>query len=77
MVLGSAVNNDGAQRVGFTAPSVQGQVRVLRKALAVGGGGPAPAGGGGGGGAGGGVEARGRPTHAHPMKGRARRIDRR
>jgi amino acid adenylation domain-containing protein len=37
VVLGSAVNNDGAQRVGFTAPSVQGQVRVLRKALAVAG----------------------------------------
>ncbi|HYR07710.1 MAG TPA: amino acid adenylation domain-containing protein, partial [Longimicrobium sp.] len=37
VVLGSAVNNDGAQRVGFTAPSVQGQAKVLRKALAAAG----------------------------------------
>jgi amino acid adenylation domain-containing protein len=37
VVLGSAVNNDGAHRVGFTAPSVQGQARVIRGALAAAG----------------------------------------
>jgi acyl transferase domain-containing protein len=33
VVKGSAVTNDGAQKVGFTAPGVDGQVRVLRAAL--------------------------------------------
>ncbi|MEZ0109048.1 phthiocerol/phenolphthiocerol synthesis type-I polyketide synthase E [Catenulispora sp. EB89] len=35
VILGSAVNNDGADRVGFTAPSVSGQARVIAEALAV------------------------------------------
>ncbi len=34
VILGSAVNNDGAAKVGFTAPSVEGQVQVVRQALA-------------------------------------------
>ncbi|GAA2625709.1 SDR family NAD(P)-dependent oxidoreductase [Actinomadura fulvescens] len=34
---GSAVNNDGAVKTGFTAPSVRGQARVLAEALAVAG----------------------------------------
>ncbi|MEV0171332.1 amino acid adenylation domain-containing protein [Streptomyces sp. NPDC050803] len=33
VVLGSAVNNDGAGKVGFTAPGVAGQVDVVRRAL--------------------------------------------
>ncbi|HYR06785.1 MAG TPA: beta-ketoacyl synthase N-terminal-like domain-containing protein, partial [Longimicrobium sp.] len=33
VILGSAVNNDGARRAGFTAPSAAGQARVLRAAL--------------------------------------------
>ncbi|HEX6373718.1 MAG TPA: amino acid adenylation domain-containing protein [Longimicrobium sp.] len=33
VILGSAINNDGARRVGYTAPGVQGQARVLRAAL--------------------------------------------
>lgn len=37
VVLSSAVNNDGADKVGYTAPSVSGQVRVLRDALAAAG----------------------------------------
>ncbi|HEX2188125.1 MAG TPA: type I polyketide synthase, partial [Longimicrobiaceae bacterium] len=37
VVRGSAVNNDGAQKVGFTAPSVDGQAAVIEEALAVGG----------------------------------------
>jgi len=32
---GSAVNNDGADKAGFTAPSVRGQARVIAEALAV------------------------------------------
>ncbi|WP_329388349.1 non-ribosomal peptide synthetase/type I polyketide synthase [Streptomyces sp. NBC_01716] len=32
-ILGSAVNNDGAAKVGFGAPGVQGQVDVVRQAL--------------------------------------------
>ncbi len=36
VVLGSAVNNDGARKVGFTAPSVDGQAAVIEEALAVG-----------------------------------------
>ncbi|MEE8587676.1 MAG: acyltransferase domain-containing protein, partial [Acidobacteriota bacterium] len=34
VIRGSAVNNDGAHRAGYTAPSVQGQSRVIRAALA-------------------------------------------
>ncbi|HEX9671404.1 MAG TPA: amino acid adenylation domain-containing protein [Thermoanaerobaculia bacterium] len=37
VILGSAVNNDGAAKVGFTAPSVDGQARVIAEALAVAG----------------------------------------
>ncbi|HZN18714.1 MAG TPA: amino acid adenylation domain-containing protein [Micromonosporaceae bacterium] len=33
VILGSAVNNDGATKVGFTAPGVAGQVDVVRAAL--------------------------------------------
>ncbi|MDT0529229.1 amino acid adenylation domain-containing protein [Micromonospora sp. DSM 115977] len=34
VIIGSAVNNDGAGKVGFTAPGVAGQVDVARRALA-------------------------------------------
>lgn len=37
VILGSAINNDGAGKAGFTAPGVAGQVRVLRDALHVAG----------------------------------------
>ncbi|MCY1033067.1 beta-ketoacyl synthase N-terminal-like domain-containing protein [Corallococcus sp. BB11-1] len=33
VIKGSAVNNDGALKVGFTAPSVEGQASVIREAL--------------------------------------------
>lgn len=33
-LIGSAINNDGADRAGFTAPSPQGQSAVIRAALA-------------------------------------------
>ncbi|WP_354642977.1 SDR family NAD(P)-dependent oxidoreductase [Kitasatospora camelliae] len=33
VIKGSAVGNDGAQRIGFTAPGVAGQARVIRAAL--------------------------------------------
>jgi acyl transferase domain-containing protein len=33
VLLGSAVNNDGARKVGFLAPSVQGQASVITEAL--------------------------------------------
>ncbi|MFE6359607.1 amino acid adenylation domain-containing protein [Streptomyces sp. NPDC057806] len=33
VILGSAVNNDGAGKVGFTAPGVTGQMEVVRQAL--------------------------------------------
>lgn len=33
IIKGTAVNNDGAQKVGFTAPSVEGQAEVVKKAL--------------------------------------------
>lgn len=36
VILGSAVGNDGADRVGFTAPSPAGQARAIAEALAVG-----------------------------------------
>lgn len=32
VVRGSAINNDGAAKVGFTAPSIEGQVEVIRRA---------------------------------------------
>ncbi|HEX5873800.1 MAG TPA: type I polyketide synthase, partial [Pyrinomonadaceae bacterium] len=35
VVKGSAINNDGAAKVGFTAPSVEGQVRAISEALAI------------------------------------------
>ncbi len=34
VVKGSAINNDGALKVGFTAPSVDGQAEVIARALA-------------------------------------------
>ncbi|NUK50151.1 amino acid adenylation domain-containing protein [Streptomyces lunaelactis] len=35
VIRGSAVNNDGARKVGFTAPSVEGQADVIAEAFAV------------------------------------------
>ncbi|KPV60120.1 JamP [Paenibacillus sp. A3] len=35
VIRGSAVNNDGAQKVGYTAPSVTRQAEVIKEALAV------------------------------------------
>ncbi|MEW5928736.1 MAG: beta-ketoacyl synthase N-terminal-like domain-containing protein, partial [Gemmatimonadota bacterium] len=35
VIRGSAVNNDGAGRIGFTAPGVDGQARVIADALAM------------------------------------------
>ncbi len=37
VILGSAVNNDGAAKVGFVAPGVDGQTAVISEALAVAG----------------------------------------
>ncbi|MBB6254971.1 non-ribosomal peptide synthetase/type I polyketide synthase [Nitrospirillum iridis] len=37
IIKGSAVNNDGAQKVGYTAPSPEGQARVIAEAMAVAG----------------------------------------
>ncbi|HEV8580123.1 MAG TPA: amino acid adenylation domain-containing protein [Thermoanaerobaculia bacterium] len=37
VILGSAMNNDGSLKVGFTAPGVEGQARVIAEALAVSG----------------------------------------
>ena len=37
VIRGSAVNNDGSAKVGFTAPSMVGQIEVIREALAVAG----------------------------------------
>jgi len=37
VILGSAVNNDGSQKPGYTAPTVEGQVRVVTQALDVAG----------------------------------------
>jgi phthiocerol/phenolphthiocerol synthesis type-I polyketide synthase E len=37
VIRGSAVNNDGATKVGYTAPSVDGQARVVTEALSVAG----------------------------------------
>jgi iturin family lipopeptide synthetase A len=33
VIKGSAVNNDGYQKIGFTAPSVEGQSKVISKAI--------------------------------------------
>ncbi len=33
VIRGSAVNNDGSRKVGYTAPSVEGQAQVIRKAM--------------------------------------------
>ncbi len=35
VIKGSAINNDGSDRVGFTAPSLKGQTAVIKDALAV------------------------------------------
>lgn len=35
IILGSAVNNDGSQKLSFTAPSVRGQAEVILEAMAV------------------------------------------
>ncbi|MEA2562144.1 MAG: hypothetical protein QOH06_3648 [Acidobacteriota bacterium] len=37
VIKGSAINNDGSAKAGFTAPSVDGQARVISEALAVAG----------------------------------------
>ena len=37
VIRGSAVNNDGSRKVGYLAPSVDGQARVVAEALAVAG----------------------------------------
>jgi acyl transferase domain-containing protein len=37
VIKGSALNNDGAQKAGYTAPSVAGQARVVTEALAMAG----------------------------------------
>lgn len=34
IIKGSAINNDGAAKMGYSAPSVKGQVEVIREALA-------------------------------------------
>ncbi len=35
VIRGSAINNDGSRKIGYTAPGVQGQARVIAQALAV------------------------------------------
>jgi len=35
VILGSAINNDGADKVGYTAPSASGQTRVIAEALSM------------------------------------------
>jgi phthiocerol/phenolphthiocerol synthesis type-I polyketide synthase E len=35
LIKGSAVNNDGARKVGYTAPSIAGQAQVIAQALAM------------------------------------------
>lgn len=37
VIRGSAINNDGSQKVGYLAPSVEGQARVIAEALAIAG----------------------------------------
>ena len=34
VIKGTAVNNDGAGKIGYTAPSIDGQSRVITEALA-------------------------------------------
>ncbi|BFH14940.1 non-ribosomal peptide synthetase [Paenibacillus melissococcoides] len=34
VIKGSAINNDGSRKVGYTAPSVEGQMDVIKRALA-------------------------------------------
>ncbi len=33
IIKGSAINNDGSAKVGYTAPSIQGQAKVIKRAL--------------------------------------------
>ena len=40
VIKGSAINNDGSEKVGFTAPSIDGQAGVIADALAMAGVGP-------------------------------------
>jgi phthiocerol/phenolphthiocerol synthesis type-I polyketide synthase E len=35
VIKGSAINNDGSEKVGYTAPSVNGQAKVIAEALAI------------------------------------------
>jgi acyl transferase domain-containing protein len=35
VILGSAINNDGADKIGFTAPSIEGQAEVIAMAHAM------------------------------------------
>ena len=35
VILGSAINNDGAEKSGYTAPSMRGQLRAISEAQAV------------------------------------------
>ncbi|RXJ81159.1 non-ribosomal peptide synthetase/type I polyketide synthase [Arcobacter sp. F2176] len=35
VILGSAVNNDGARKIGYTAPSIEGQSSVIAQAIAL------------------------------------------
>ncbi|WP_054739334.1 type I polyketide synthase [Cellulosilyticum ruminicola] len=37
IIKGTAVNNDGNRKVGYTAPSIEGQTEVIRRALKMGG----------------------------------------
>ena len=37
LIRGSAINNDGATKIGYTAPSIEGQSQVVSEALAVAG----------------------------------------
>ena len=37
MIKGSAINNDGALKAGYTAPSVEGQQTVISEAMAMAG----------------------------------------
>ncbi|RJL21489.1 SDR family NAD(P)-dependent oxidoreductase [Bailinhaonella thermotolerans] len=37
VILGNAINNDGTSKIGFSAPSVQGQAEVIAQALGVAG----------------------------------------
>ncbi|MFL6284302.1 MAG: SDR family NAD(P)-dependent oxidoreductase [Pyrinomonadaceae bacterium] len=37
VIKGSAVNNDGSAKIGYTAPSIEGQASVISEALAMGG----------------------------------------